>query len=576
MKQRAYNLMKRWCDKLLTYEIRLPDPNVDSGLICPACHVIHGRFADLVYPLATLWAKTGDDRYISAAERYIDFTERNLRRSDGSYRNDLGNDWRGITAFSAMAIGDTLLEFGGRLPEALREKWTGIFERLSDFTLRYFDTFTPNINYYAGASAELALAYKLLGKPEYLDKANHWEKFCRGRFDENGLFYGEIHGIDFVSERGCRGIDMGYDLEESLPLLLRHAVLTEDGGKLAFYKARLLDHFEFLLPDGAIDNSFGTRQNKWTYWGSRTSDGLLEGLALVLDEPVFARAAERVLSLWEKCTSDDLLSMPMSEDAGEPTCLHHSFCHAKALAALVNSETMIADGSKALLPLESAKGIKAFQNGNLLTVSVGGWRATFSSIDIACYRGSDNSGGSMTLLWNERTGPVCASTMDSYIPSEPLNMQYLRRAESSPCMTPHLVINGRRTVTDKTAKLSQDGRRITASGDGWSSGDDGSSRDDWSSRHDWSVVYDFTPDSLGITVKAKKAKFVLPIICDKKTPAALAAFGERLTVGSLTVESDKPLRADVAKRVFNQVGGFEYIPLEADVDGELNISVRIS
>ena len=52
MKQRAYNLMKRWCDKLLTYEIRLPDPNVDSGLICPACHVIHGRFADLVYPLA--------------------------------------------------------------------------------------------------------------------------------------------------------------------------------------------------------------------------------------------------------------------------------------------------------------------------------------------------------------------------------------------------------------------------------------------------------------------------------------------------------------------------------------------
>ena len=62
MKQRAYNLMKRWCDKLLTYEIRLPDPNVDSGLICPACHVIHGRFADLVYPLATLWAKTGDRR----------------------------------------------------------------------------------------------------------------------------------------------------------------------------------------------------------------------------------------------------------------------------------------------------------------------------------------------------------------------------------------------------------------------------------------------------------------------------------------------------------------------------------
>lgn len=555
MKQRAFDLMKRWCDKLLTYEIHLPDPNVDNGLICPACHTIHGRFADLVYPLATLWARTGDDKYITAAERYVDFTERNLQRPDGSYRNDLDNNWKGITAFSAMAIGDTLLEFGDKLPAELREKWTAIFTRLSDFTLWFFDTISPNINYYAGASAELALAYKLLGKPEYLEKANYWEKYCRERFDENGLFYGEIHGIDVISEHGCRGIDMGYNLEESIPLLLRHAVLTGDGEKLAFYKARTLDHFEFLLPDGAIDNSFGTRQNKWTYWGSRTSDGLLEGLALVLDEPVFARAAEHVLTLWESCTHNDLLSMPMAEDADEPTCLHHSFCHAKALAALVNSEVEIADENKAVLPLESARGVKSFQNGNLLTVSVGGWRATFSAIDIACYRGSDNSGGSMTLLWNEKTGPLCASTMDTYIPSEPHNMQYLRHAETSPCMTPHLVVNGKRTVTDKTARLSHEGNKIGAVGNGWS------------------AEYNFKPDSIEITVKAEKAKLVLPIICDKKTPAA---FDGRLTIGKLTVEADKPIHADVSKRVFNQVGGFEYVPVEAEIDGEIKILIKIS
>ena len=34
-------------------------------------------------------AKTGDDRYISAAERYIDFTERNLRRAGCDYWNDV-------------------------------------------------------------------------------------------------------------------------------------------------------------------------------------------------------------------------------------------------------------------------------------------------------------------------------------------------------------------------------------------------------------------------------------------------------------------------------------------------------
>ena len=556
MKQRAFDLMKRWCDRLLEFEIHSDSPDVDGGLICPACHVIHGRIADLVYPLTTLWAKAGDEKYLTAAKRLVDFTERNLRRPDGSYRNDLGNNWKGITAFSALALGDTLLEFGGKLPAELREKWTAIFERLSDFSLRYFDTISPNINYFAGASAELALANKLLGKPEYHDKANHWEKYCRKRFDESGLFYVEIHGTDYISERGCRGIDMGYNLEESIPLLLRHAVLTGDAEKLEFYKKRTLDHFEFLLPDGAIDNSFGTRHNKWTYWGSRTSDGLLEGLALVLDEPVFARAADRVLTLWESCTHGDLLSLPMAAEAGEPTCLHHSFCHAKALAALVNSPLTPADTDAAILPSESQRGVKAFQNGNLLTISVGGWRATFSAIDIACYRGSDNSGGSMTLLWHEKTGPICASTMETYVPSEPLNMQYLRSSDSSPCMTPHLVVNGKSTILDKSARLVYDKNKIRASGDGWS------------------VDYSFTPDSVGLTVKAADAQLILPVICSRNTAARFE--NNCLTAGKVVVEADKPIAADISKRTFNQVGGFEYIPVTAEIADELNISIRIS
>lgn len=556
MKQRAFDLMKRWCDRLLEFEIHSDSPDVDGGLICPACHVIHGRIADLVYPLTTLWAKAGDEKYLTAAKRLVDFTERNLRRPDGSYRNDLGSTWKGITAFSALALGDTLLEFGGRLPSELRGKWTAIFERLSDFALWYFDTISPNINYFAGASAELALAYKLLGKPEYLEKANQWEKFCRERFDENGLFYGEIHGIDFISERGCLGIDMGYNLEESIPLLLRHAVLTGDAEKLGFYKKRTLDHFEFLLPDGAIDNSFGTRHNKWTYWGSRTSDGLLEGLALVLDEPVFARAADRVLTLWENCTHGDLLSLPMAAEAGEPTCLHHSFCHAKALAALVNSPLSPADTDAAILPSEFQCGVKAFQNGNLLKISVGGWRATFSAIDIACYRGSDNGGGSMTLLWHEKTGPICASTMETYVPSEPLNMQYLRSSDSSPCMTPHLVVNGKSTVLDKSARLGYDKNKIRASGDGWS------------------VDYSFTPDSVGLTVRAANARLILPVICSKNTSARFE--NNCLTAGKIVVKADQTIAADISKRTFNQVGGFEYIPVTAEIADELNISVRIS
>lgn len=555
MKQRAFNLMKRWCDKLLEFEIHCNNPDVDGGLICPACHVIHGRAADLVYPLATIWAKTGERKYLDFAQRLVDFTERNLIRPDGSYRNDLGNSWKGTSAFSALALGETLLEFGERLPAELCHRWTTIFERLSDFTLWYFDTFTPNINYYAGAAAELALAYRLSGRREYLEKAGKWESYCRQRFDENGLLYGEIHGVDFVSERGCRGIDIGYNLEESLPLLVRYSVLTDDMQKLEFYKKRILDHLDFLLPDGAIDNSFGTRHNKWTYWGSRTSDGLLEGLAFLLDEPIFARCADKVLSLWEKCTHGELLSLPMATEYGEPSCLHHSFSHAKALATLANSPLTPARSDAQMLPTELFNGVKSYQNGNLLTYTSMGFRATFSSIDIACYRGSDNGGGSMTLLWHEKTGAICASTMETYLPSEPLNMQYLRNADSSPCMTPHLVVNGKSTVLDKSASIKSDKGVIRASGEGWS------------------VDYSFTADSVEMAVRAKKAQLVLPIICSKDTYASLE--DNRLTVGRVVVWADKQILADTSRRVFNQVGGFGYIPVTAEIADEMRVTIKV-
>ena len=31
-------------------------------------------------------------------------------------------------------------------------------------------------------------------------------------------------------------------------------------------------HLEFMLPDGAWDNSWGTRSFKWTYWGVKSSN----------------------------------------------------------------------------------------------------------------------------------------------------------------------------------------------------------------------------------------------------------------------------------------------------------------
>lgn len=546
MQKRAFELMKTWCDKLLTYTVQSEYPYLDGALLCPACHVVHGRIADLAFPLTVLYVKTGERHYLDAADKLINWTEFNLSRPDGSWRNDAGNEWKAISAFSAMSIGDALYHYGDDLPCELYNKWMALFVRLSDFIHDKIVSINPVINYHAGAACEQALAWKLTGEQKYLEFAREREAVCHKHFDENGLFFGEGHPIAHVTEKGCRYIDMGYNIEESMPLLLRYAALT--GGQLEFYRDRYRDHMEFLLPDGGIDNSWGSRHNKWTWWGSRTSDGAIEGLSLLLDEPLFADACERVLSLYERCTHDGLLAVPMAHEAGEPTCLHHTFCHAKALAALITAEPV--EVQRTTLPCEENYGIKLFQNGTVALVSHNGWRATVSACDAQYIDRSENGSGSMTLLMHG-TMPVCASTMREYAPSEPLNMQYLRNSDQTPCMTPRLVFEDGNSLTEKGVTLARpDALTLLAVG------------------ADWSIRYEFG-DTVRITVKSDRpAKFMLPVI----RSGEVSLSENTVTVGKMTVTADAP-GCDPDAYGFNQVGGFIWLPITIEVNGETTVTI---
>lgn len=541
MQQRAYNLMKLWCDTLLTYRVSSPHTLLDGALLCPVCHVIHGRIADLAYPLTLLYARSGDRRYLDAADQLIDWTDKNLSRPDGSWRNDAGNEWKGISAFSAMSIGEALHRHRDSLPEDIYAKWMALFVRISDYLCDTFlKTCTPNINYYAGTACEQALAWTLTGDERYRACAREQEAFCRAHFDEDGLFYGEMRPLEFVTAKGLRPIDMGYNIEESLPLLVRCSQLL--GENQAFYRERFRDHLKFMLPDGAIDNSWGSRHNKWTWWGSRTSDGALEGLALLLDDPLFAEACQRVLSLYEACTHDGLLSVPMAAKAGEPTCLHHAFCHAKALAVLAEAGEITPE--RVPLPTETQDGIHFFQKGNLALVSHAGWRATISASDLVYAPGCENGGGSMTLLLKDGL-PLCAATMRQYNPVEPLNMQMLRQCDQTPCMTVRLCFeDDTDNLQDAHVSLEKNSNySVTAHGTGWS------------------IRYDFGAD-VQLTIRSdRRATFVLPIICD----AAPVCTEDGLRLGHVLVRAHK-LRHNPAASGFNQVGGFIWQTLELPVD----------
>lgn len=109
---------------------------------------------------------------------------------------------------------------------------------------------------------------------------------------ENGLLYGEGQPAEHVTKRGCRPVDIGYNAEESIPSLILYAKTVGDSKLTEKLKEILRKLLVFMLPDGAWDNSFGTRNYKWTYWGSRTSDGCQSAYGIWGDEePVFHEAA---------------------------------------------------------------------------------------------------------------------------------------------------------------------------------------------------------------------------------------------------------------------------------------------
>lgn len=71
--------MQAWCDELLKTQLDMPsEPLLDGAILCPGCALVHGRCADMVFPLVVLYSQTGKEKYLTAAKKLVDWTERNL------------------------------------------------------------------------------------------------------------------------------------------------------------------------------------------------------------------------------------------------------------------------------------------------------------------------------------------------------------------------------------------------------------------------------------------------------------------------------------------------------------------
>lgn len=422
-------LLILWCDALVRAQINDERDACYGGFRCESCDSTHGRADNALYPLVTAYFLTQEEKYLSAAERLLPFRAK-LTQPSGAVWNDFTSPWEGITAFSAIGLLKTLLYYGERLPKRFKRE----IELYAKDSVRWVYEhmvigYPAYINYYCAASLVNALSYTYYRDPSYLMRARDLLSYCMGLFTENGLLAGEGKPHDDRSPKGCLPIDVGYIAEESLPCLVHAAALIKEEKALALLTEHARKLLDFMLPDGGWDNSFGVRNNKWTYYGSRTSDGCIGAFTqLAHRDPIFQEAAERTYEILRKCTANGVLyGGPDYHAEGQKPCIHHTFCHAAALADAIHAG-IEEPKERTSLPMEK-KGVwyKHYPEINSYKIHAGSYLATLSAYDYATHHFTNGAahagGGTLSLLYKEGAGPLVAGSVYDYKLTEPNNMQ---------------------------------------------------------------------------------------------------------------------------------------------------------
>lgn len=585
--QRLRALLRDWCEALLRLQIDAPsNPSEHGAFRCPACGFLHGRCADAVYPLLAMSGYTGSAKYHRAAIRVVEWS-RNVDAPDGAWNNELDpHSWKGTTVFGAIALANALDRYGSLLDAGIRDRWGTRLRAAGKFIRDTFVFGYGNINYPVTATHALFLLGKVLREPAWQTRARELARESRQYYTQpNQLLYGEGAPLEKVSPSGCRAVDLGYNVEESLPSLLRYARLAgdEELGKLV--RASMRAHLEFLLPDGGWDNSWGTRSFKWTYWGSRTSDGALSAYLGASDsDPAFGIAADRQLALYERCTRDGLLhGGPHLAARGIPPCVHHTFVHAKCIADALDCGVP-ARGRTVPLPRESADGVRAFPEIGTWVAARGAWRATVTRYDWL-YQPNvwHPTGGAMSLLYHLKTGPILCGSQAEYRRVETANMQAPPDPEDYP-LTPRV-------------EISVDGRRFSTLYDLGSSVQASDESGAIRYRVDASLrsatgaeagrvhmEYRIAGDSVSISAEGPNGiRMALPLIAEfsetvRRTDSRTLTL--RKSGGIVNLEATAPidLRGDGRPRVFNLVPGFLAIPVTLPLTAGLpaTCTLRIS
>jgi hypothetical protein len=351
-----------------------------------------------------------------------------------------------------------------------------------------------------------------------------------------------------------------------------------------------------MLPDGAWDNSWGNRMYKWSYWGSRTCDGSQPAFGMMANiNPAFGTAAVKNTELLQRCTADGLIhGGPGFIEAGIPPCVHHTFTHAKPLAALLDHWDHLPEiNSNANLPRTNADGVKHFKDLDVYLFARGDWRGTVSAYDAEYHYKYDfrqASGGALGVLYHNKVGLLCAASMAEYALVEKNNQQ--AQPGKDICLTPRIEVfkddvwytnlyDLPATVTSKdengTIELIADTKLKNVN------------REEVTGTASvFDIAYKCSADKTEIKVYTKQeitaqTAFVLPIVSPSNEVVTNVSKNE-ITIqkpkGLVTIKANTEIKTKEisGKRTFNMVPGVEALPLEVFFveNNQLKIEISIS
>lgn len=584
-----------WCESLARLQMEgTGDPHLDGALLCPACGRIHGRCADAMHPFLVMAEQTGDRSWVARAEALFDWTEVTLSRADGSLLNDIDSSWNGITVFYAAQLADCLRYHSDLLEGQTYDLWAGRLARAAEFLTGCDTLDQDNVNYSIGLAYALERAGSLLGVKRYCARGERSMELAITCLEDSGLLFGEGVPRHRLSSRGCRPVDIGYNVEESLPIMARYACERHDLGLMERVRGAFLWHLGFMLPDGGWDNSFGTRKFKWTYWGSRTTDGSYLGLALAARgarEPVrgelLAASRANLGLIFRCCDGQGLLAGgPHYVDAGQRSCIHHTFDHVKSLAGAIDLGLMDdMEGDGADWTPRSSQPLEQYPDLGVAVIRKGDMRATVCATDWEYEQDACTSGGMISLLHHRVFGAVCTAGMGSYRRIEPANMQV-------PCgvrhesLAPRIELEDGRAVWSSIFDLRAD--MVCSRATAPLVHATGVLRD---ARHvelpesRYTVRYRFDEDGVAVRAEISAGTFVLPLIgrsCEQVEVAAdrlsiCRLDGSGFEAGVITLEVlEGGLHLPYGtERVFNLTPGFQAVRVDIVPEGG-RVSFRLS